>query len=129
VSDQQYTPVPPIPPPPQGAPAPAQSGLSDNAAGALAYVTIIPAIIFLIVEPYNRNSYVRFHSWQSIFFCIAAFAIHIVLSLIPVIGWILVPFVALGLLVVWIILLLKALKGERFQLPVIGKFAAQQSGS
>ena len=128
MSDPQFTPVPPQPqaPPP---PPVAQSGLSDNAAGALAYVTIIPAIIFLIVEPYNRNSYVRFHSWQSIFFCIAAFAIHIVLSLIPVIGWILVPFVALGLLVVWIILLLKALKGERFQLPVIGKFAAQQAGN
>ena len=128
MSDPQFTPVPPQP---QGAPAPtpAQSGLSDNAAGALAYVTIIPAIIFLIVEPYNKNSYVRFHSWQSIFFCIAAFAIHLVLSLIPVIGWILVPFVALGLLVVWVILLLKALKGERFQLPIIGKFAAQQAGS
>lgn len=120
----QYT---PIPPQPQGAPA--QSGLSDNAAGALAYVTIIPAIIFLIVEPYNKNSFVRFHSWQSIFFCIAAFAIHIVLTLIPVIGWILVPFVSLAFLVIWIILLLKALKGERFSLPLIGKFAAQQAGS
>jgi uncharacterized membrane protein len=127
VSDSpQYT---PIPPQPQGAPgAPAQSGLSDNAAGALAYVTIIPAIIFLIVEPFNRNSYVRFHSWQSIFFCIAAFAVHIVLTLIPVIGWILVPFVSLGFLVIWIILLLKALKGERFALPLIGKYAAQQAG-
>jgi uncharacterized membrane protein len=128
VSDSpQYTPVPPQPsaPPPQ----PAQSGLSDNAAGALAYVTIIPAIIFLIVEPYNRNSYVKFHSWQSIFFCIAAVAVHIVLTLIPVIGWILVPFVSLGFLVIWIILLLKALKGERFQLPIIGKFAAQQAGA
>jgi len=115
---------------PQSAPQPtAQSGLSDNAAGALAYVTIIPAIIFLIVEPYNRNSYIRFHSWQSIFFGIAAVAVHIVLTLIPVIGWILVPFVSLGFLVIWVILLLKALKGERFQLPIIGKFAAQQAGA
>jgi len=30
-----------------------QSGLSDNAAGGLAYITVIPAIIFLILEPYN----------------------------------------------------------------------------
>jgi hypothetical protein len=52
-------------------PQPAQSGLSDNAAGALAYVTFIPAIIFLIVEPYNKNSYIKFHSWQSIFLGIA----------------------------------------------------------
>jgi uncharacterized membrane protein len=128
VSDApQYTPIPPQPSqPPQ---SPAQSGLSDTAAGALAYVTIIPAIIFLIVEPYNKNSYVKFHSWQSIFFCIAAFAIHLVLSLIPVIGWILVPFVSLGFLIIWIIVLLKALKGERFQLPLIGKYAAQQAGN
>jgi uncharacterized membrane protein len=128
VSDApQYTPIPPQPSqPPQSS---AQSGLSDTAAGALAYVTIIPAIIFLIVEPYNKNSYVKFHSWQSIFFCIAAFAVHLVLSLIPVIGWILVPFVSLGFLVIWIILLLKALKGERFQLPLIGKLAAQQAGN
>jgi uncharacterized membrane protein len=128
VSDTpQYTPVPPQQPiPPQPS---AQSGLSDNAAGALAYVTIIPAIIFLIVEPYNRNSYIKFHAWQSIFFGIAAVAVHIVLTLIPVIGWIIVPFVSLAFLIIWIILLLKALKGERYQLPIIGKYAAQQAGS
>lgn len=121
MSDYPQTPVPPS--------ASAQSGLSDNAAGALAYVTIIPAIIFLIVEPYNRNSYVRFHSWQSIFLGIAAFAINTVLTVIPVIGWMLIPFVGLGFLVVWVIVLLKALKGERYQLPLIGKFAAQQAGA
>jgi uncharacterized membrane protein len=128
VSDSpQYTPVPPQPS--QQQPPAAQSGLSDNAAGALAYVTIIPAIIFLIVEPYNKNSYIRFHSWQCIFLCIAAFAVHLILSFIPVIGWILVPFVSLGFLVIWIIVLLKALKGERFELPLIGKYAAQQAGN
>jgi uncharacterized membrane protein len=106
-----------------------QAGLSDNAAGALAYVTIIPAIIFLIVEPFNKNSYVRFHSWQSIFLGIAAFAVHTVLSFIPIIGWILIPFVALGFLVIWVWVLLKALKGQRYQLPLIGKYAEQQAGA
>jgi uncharacterized membrane protein len=109
--------------------ATAQSGLSDNAAGALAYVTLIPAIIFLIVEPYNKNSYVRFHSWQSIFLGIAAFAVQIVLSVIPVIGWIIIPFVLVAFLVVWIIVLLKALKGERYKLPVIGPLAEKQAGA
>jgi uncharacterized membrane protein len=123
----EYTPVPPQPSqPPQSA---AQSGLTDTAAGALAYVTFIPAIIFLLVESYNRNSYIRFHAWQSIFFSIAAFVIHFALGIIPVIGRMLVPLVSLGFLVLWIILLLKALKGERFQLPVIGKLAAQQAGN
>lgn len=117
---------------PQMQPAPsqpAQTGLSDNAAGALAYVTIIPAIIFLIVEPYNKNSFVRFHSWQSIFMGIAGIAVEIVLGVIPVIGWIILPFFALAFLILWIIVLLKALKGERFMVPLIGKFAAQQAGN
>ena len=114
---------------PPAQPQPAQSGLSDNAAGALAYVTIIPAIIFLIVEPYNRNSFVRFHAWQSIFMGIAAVAVDIVLSIIPVVGWIILPFFMLGFFIVWIIALLKASKGQRFMLPVIGKFAAQQAGA
>lgn len=113
----------PQPIPPQAA----QSGLSDTAAGALAYVTIIPAIVFLIVEPYNRNSFIRFHSWQSIFLGISAIVLDVILTMIPIVGWIIIPFVGLGFLVVWIILILKALKGERFQLPIIGKFAAQQA--
>jgi uncharacterized membrane protein len=106
-----------------------QSGLSDNAAGALAYVTIIPAIVFLLVEPYNKNAYVRFHSWQSIFLGIAMFAIEIVLSVIPIVGWILIPFVLIGFLVLWIIVLLKALKGQRFKLPFIGDLAEKQAGA
>jgi len=105
-----------------------QSGLSTNAAGTLAYVTIIPAIIFLVAEPYNKNSFVRFHSWQSIFLGIAMFAADIVLSFIPVVGWLLIPFVMLGFLIVWIICMMKAYKGERFKLPVIGNFAEQQAG-
>lgn len=106
----------------------AQSGLSDTAAGAIAYITIIPAIIFLIVEPYNKNSFVRFHSWQSIFLGIAAIVIDTILSVIPIIGWIILPFAMLGFLIIWVIVLMKALKGERFKLPVIGKFAEQQAG-
>jgi uncharacterized membrane protein len=108
---------------------PNQSGLSDNAAGALAYVTIIPAIIFLIVEPFNKNSYVRFHSWQSIFFGIAVFAVNIVLSVIPVIGWIIMPFVGLVFLVIWVYVLLKALNGQRFKLPLIGDLAEKQANA
>ena len=108
-------------------PQPVQSGLSSNAAGALAYVTIIPAIIFLLVDPYNKNPYVRFHSWQSIFLGIAMFAVDMVLSFIPIVGWIIIPFAMLGFLVLWVICLLKALKGERFKLPFAGDIADQRA--
>jgi uncharacterized membrane protein len=105
-----------------------QSGLSDNAAGALAYVTIIPAIIFLIVEPYNKNSYIRFHSWQSIFLGIAAFAISFI-NIIPILGQIIFLIGMLVLFVAWLIVLLKALKGERYKLPFIGNLAEKQAGA
>jgi uncharacterized membrane protein len=109
---------------------PAQSGLSDKAAGAIAYLTVIPAIVFLMVEPYNRNSFVRFHSWQCIFLTIASIIVHTVLGFIPIIGWfVLIPIASLGFLVLWVIVLLKALKGERYHLPLIGQYAEQQAGA
>ena len=116
-------------------PAMSQSGLSDNAAGGLAYVTIIPAIIFLVIAPYNRNSYVRFHAWQSIFFTVACIVIDIavgVVARLPFIGlmtlfiW---PLVGLLFLIIWIILLIKAFNGERFKLPFIGDLAEKQANS
>jgi uncharacterized membrane protein len=107
----------------------APAGLTDNSAGGLAYVTIIPAIIFLVVAPYNQKPFIRFHAWQSIFLCIAAVAIHFILLVIPIIGWILSIPVGLGIIVVWVICLVKAFGGQRFELPLIGKFAAQQAGS
>jgi uncharacterized membrane protein len=105
-----------------------QGGLTDNAAAGLAYVTIIPAIIFLVVAPYNQKPFIRFHAWQCIFLCIAAVAVQIVLAIIPIIGWLIsIPF-SLAVLVIWVICMVKAFGGQRFELPLIGKFAAQQAG-
>src|SRR5205823_4539366 len=73
------------PPPPPVAPAYAASAttaggaLADNIAGMLAYFTIIPAIVFLLVEPYNRNRFVRFHSFQCLFTAVALVVVQIAL--------------------------------------------------
>lgn len=113
---------------PAGAsPVGGQSGLSQNAAAAVAYLTIIPAIIFLVLEPYNKNPFIRFHAFQSLGLGILAFAVHMILMVIPVIGWILVPFVGLAFLAVWIYTVLQAYKGVWFKLPVIGPFAEAQA--
>lgn len=109
--------------------AAAGSGLSDNAAGALAYVTIIPAIIFLLVEPYNKKQFVRFHSWQCIFLFIACIVVEIILGMIPIVGWIILPFFGLGVLVLVIFLIIKASQGKKLVLPVIGPFAEKQAGA
>lgn len=122
-----------------GAPAPgpvqSTSGLTDNVAGMLAYVTIIPAILFLVIEPYNRSRFVRFHAFQSIFFAVAWTALWIVLSFlvhIPFLGWLTIliwPLVGLAGLVIWLVLLLKANQGQMWKLPVIGDMAEKQAGA
>ncbi len=113
----------------------ATAGLTDNVAGALAYVTIIPAILFLVLEPYNRKRFVRFHAFQCLFFAVAWTVLWIALSFvahIPFLGWATVliwPLVSLAGFVIWLILVIKAYQGQTFKLPVIGDMAAQQAGS
>ncbi|MEO6120110.1 MAG: DUF4870 domain-containing protein [Terriglobales bacterium] len=106
--------------------APAGGGLQDNVAGMLAYVTIIPAIVFLLIEPYNRNKFVRFHSFQCLFFAGAYIALQIVFGILPIL-WILLPFLYLAALVVWILLVVKAYQGQKFKLPVLGDLAEKQA--
>jgi uncharacterized membrane protein len=115
--------------------APAAGGLTDNVAGALAYVTIIPAIVFLVLEPFNKKRFVRFHSFQCLFFAAAVIVVEIALAFfghIPFLGWatvLLWPLIGLGVFVIWLILVLKAYQGQMFKLPVIGDMAEQQAGS
>jgi uncharacterized membrane protein len=110
-------------------------GLTDNVAGALAYVTIIPAIVFLVLEPFNKKRFVRFHSFQCLFFAAAWTVLWIGLSFlahIPFLGWATVlvwPLVSLAGFVIWLILVLKAYQGQMFKLPVIGDMAEQQAGT
>jgi uncharacterized membrane protein len=132
MSDPMQDPIPPTPPPSVPAPPAAGSGLSDNLVAALAYITIIPAIIFLILEPYNRIPLVRFHSFQSIGLGVSAFILRLAITFLPF-HWLeyslLSAVIGLGLFIAWLIAILKAYKGEFYKLPVIGDFAERQARS
>ena len=103
------------------------TGLNANLAGLLAYTLgVISGLIFFLIE--KENKFVKFHAMQAIVFSVTLFVISFVLAFIPVVGWALIPLVQIGGLVVWIILMVKAYKGEWFQLPVVGEIAAKQVG-
>jgi uncharacterized membrane protein len=110
-------------------------GMADNVAGMLAYVTIIPAIIFLVMEPYNRNRFIRFHAFQCLFFCVAWIILWVVLSIfahIPILGWLSIliwPLIGLAGFIIWIVLLLKANQGQMYKLPFIGDMAEKQANA
>lgn len=121
------TPPPIQPPPPYTQPPRAGGGLTDNVVGALAYVTFIPAIIFLLLEPYNKSAFVRFHCFQSIAYAIAVFVIHFIFAFIPFIGWLISLLLSVVFLVLWIMLVIKAYQGEWYKLPILGDFAMDQA--
>jgi uncharacterized membrane protein len=104
-------------------------------AGALAYLTIVPAIVFLVLEPYNRSRFIRFHCFQCIFATVVWTGLWIALSIvahIPFFGWLTIlvwPLVSLAGFVVWLILMLKAYQNQMFKLPVIGDIAEKQAGA
>ncbi len=123
---------------PPAAAAGTEMGMSENVAGALAYFTIIPAIIFIVAAPYNKNRVVRFHAFQSLFFglgifalCIVMIIVGLVLAVIPVLGWILdiLLWIAIwgGGFVLWAIMTYKAYNNSKFVLPLIGKLAEEQA--
>lgn len=145
-----YTPPPPPPPPAQPysqpgsyvpPPAPAAAaGMTDNVAGLLCYAFgLITGILFLVIEPYNKNKFIRFHAFQSIFFCVAVIGLEIVygilsgimLAALPWSIWWLWHLVSLvfwfAIMGGWIFLMVKAYQGQRFKLPVIGDLAEKQA--
>lgn len=103
------------------------AGLQDNVAGLLCYF-LIPAIIFLVMEPYNRNKFIRFHAFQSIIYEIVWIILVAVISPLPIIDLLLLPLLGLAFFIGWVVCLIKAFQGQMFKLPVIGAFAEKQAG-
>jgi len=115
--------------------------MDTNLVGALTYVAgLVTGIIFLVLDPYKSNSFVRFHAFQSIFFNVAWFAFWIVWMILSAVltpltagtfGLIALPlmliftFVGFG---IWILLMYQAYQQKLFRLPLVGKFAANHAG-
>ena len=118
----------------------ASSGLTPNVAAALAYVLgLITGIVFLVLEPYNRDRFVRFHAMQSVLFCVAAIVFSIAWNilvdvLISISGWTAVGLTPIGLIIslgfflFWLFLMYQAYSNREFRIPIIGAIAAKQMG-
>ena len=122
-------------PGPGPSPAATGAGIQENMAGALCYLAgLITGILFLVLEPYNRNRNIRFHAFQSIFLNVGVIALAIalpILMMIPVFGWIIAAgsiVIWLGFLVLWIVLMVRTYNGAKMVLPVIGPLAEKQAG-
>ncbi|MFL6526466.1 MAG: DUF4870 domain-containing protein [Chthoniobacterales bacterium] len=118
---------------------PTTTGLPANVAAALACIPLIGGIIFYLVE--KQNSFVRFYAMQSIvfggawiLFDIISMIVSSIFGALPGLGGVLITLwslvaalVHLGFLVVFIITVVKAFTGVRWEIPYIGPIARQQS--
>lgn len=100
-------------------------GLEPNLAGLICYLFgFISGLILFLMEKENR--FVRFHAMQSIVMSVAIFIISFVMTLIPIIGWIVGLLIAPLSFVLWIFMMFKAYQGEWYKLPWVGDFSEQQ---
>ncbi len=125
---------------------PAQSnttstGMTNNVAGCLSYLFgWITGLIFLLIDPYKNDKFVRFHAFQSIFFNVAVFGAWVAIFILStILGFItrglgfflmgpLLTLVWIGVVVIWIICMVKAYGNQKFKLPFIGDLAEKQAG-
>ncbi len=130
-------------PPPQSQPQPYYSapstsaGLQPNVAGLLCYVAgLVTGILFLVLEPYNKDRFVRFHAFQAIFLHVGLIALWIATSILDaILPWglgFIVTLLQLGMwlggFALWIYTMIKAYNHEKFKIPLIGDIAEQQAG-
>jgi uncharacterized membrane protein len=135
--DEEPSPAPP-PPHPEPVTGATSTGLPSNVAAAIACIPLIGGIIFYILE--KRDSFVRFYAMQSIIFggvwilCWIVYMVaHTILGSIPAIGlfftiilgiaWALI---SVAFLVIWIVAMVKAFTGVRWDIPYIGPVARRQ---
>ena len=103
-------------------------GIEENVEGALCYLLwFVTGIIFIIIE--NDNKFIRFHALQSI---LTFVPLYILSALIPFLGNSLITaFISILLriatLTLWVLLMYRAYRGEKYKLPIVGKIAAKYS--
>ena len=120
------------------APTTQSGGLKPNIAAALGYFFWPLAIVWLVIEPYNKDRFIRFHSFQMLGLAVAMVVLSIVmmvlsvvLAMVPYVSlvvFILWPLFGLAMLGVWVFLMYKSYNNEKYKLPVIGDFAEKQAG-
>jgi len=111
---------------------PGATGLEENVAGALCYsLGLITGILFLVLEPYNKNRNIRFHAFQSIILSAALMVIFwVVFPLLAVVTggviFFLMPILGLASFALWLFMLIKTYQNQKVVLPVIGDIAQKQ---
>jgi len=131
--------------PPPGETSKSSTGLDENIAALLSYIFgWVSGLVFFLIEKNSR--FVRFHAMQSLILSggfgiilfilwfvaiflslIVGYASNLLGSLIWLLGMLLISVISLGVLIGWVMCLVKAFNKEYFKLPFIGNYAEKFS--
>jgi len=109
-----------------------------NIIAALTYLLgFVTGLIFLYLEPYNQDEFIRFHARQSIGFSVAWFAIGVVfgvfIAVLPhglgALLNFLLTLIDIALAVFWVFLMYKAYNGERYRIPELADIVDSIAGT
>jgi uncharacterized membrane protein len=108
---------------------PGASAMTDNVAGALAYIPIV-GIIFLLIDPYKSNRGIRFHAFQGLFLLLCVIVLNILTGVVVGFAFsffFLYSLIRLAFAVIWIYCMYQAFTGKKVVLPIIGPIAEKQA--
>ncbi len=98
------------------------TGLDETVAGLLCYLFgFFSGIIFLAIERESR--FVKFHAMQSTVTFLAIFVLLLIFGWIPLLGHL----IWLVALILWLFLMVSALRGKEYELPITGKMAREKA--
>lgn len=116
------------------------AGLDSNLAGALSYALgLVTGILFLVLDPYKNDRFVRFHAMQSVLFSVACVVFSIAWSIVVRIlmnisVWLALAtaplrlLISLGIFALWVYVIFQAYSKREYRIPFIGAIAAKQVG-
>lgn len=106
--------------------AKSSTGLDENTAGVLCYLLVwVSGLVFILIE--QESSLVKFHAMQSLIVFGALSVLSAVLSWIPILGWFLNAAIGILAVILWILLMIKASRGERYKVKWAGDYAEKWS--
>lgn len=102
--------------------------LDEDVEGLLCYIVgWITGIVFLVLE--RENKFVRFHALQSVLTFLPLSVLAWILGWLPFVGWALAALVWILTVILWLILMFKAYRGEKYKLPIVGEIAEKGIGT
>ncbi len=90
------------------------------------FAGVITSVLLMLFEKESR--FVKFHAVQSLLLTLIGGAVVFVLA-ITIVGMILALPLLIAGIILWVIAMVKALQGESWKIPVIGKIAEQASSA